>query len=497
MIIRKPAGKGGAVPPPTEKEQQAFYDALWPAEERRPPSVRPAARRSGTGQTAPVRPPSPAAGKAAGAPPSPAAGKTVAPVRPIPPATEQPAAPDAPAPQSFATCDELLAYAQGFLRHHAAHGGRPLGLAYGREILAQLYLALQTDQLILLVGRSGTGKSSLARHFPEVFGFAPAEVIPVQPDWTDRSDLLGYYNPIDRSYVATAFLDALLRDCRLAAAHPERLYFLCLDEMNLAHVEYYFAEFLSKLQEPVPEIRLYSDTVARDIVRELRCNGFTDEEIARPDADRLLARLDVRAMRMEERRYCISLCRMADMLARYPATVRIPRNVKFIGTLNQDETTLDLSPKVLDRSLVIRVEHAGGGTEETPDGTPAAYDRPARYQPLDRMAASKGAAPAKDGSDGLVTRLADELGLFYSPRQEACTFRDPRYPRWQRALGGNAAADAFLAMAVLPRLRLDAEAYAGRRQAVASFFRPYPVCRAIVDALGQGDAFDYWDAGRP
>ena len=68
--------------------------------------------------------------------------------------------------------------------------------------------------------------------------------MPVKPNWTGSDDLLGYYNPIERRYHPSQFLLALLE----AAREPEIPHFICLDEMNLARVEYYFADFLSLLE---------------------------------------------------------------------------------------------------------------------------------------------------------------------------------------------------------------------------------------------------------
>ncbi len=223
-------------------------------------------------------------------------------------------------------------------------------LRYSYEILEMVYLALQTNQLILLVGEPGTGKTSLARYLAKAFNFEDAAIIAVQSNWTDKSDLLGYYNPLEKNYVATPFLDALIKFSKQAEKHPDKLYIICLDEMNLAHVEYYFAEFLSILQD-TRRVRLYSNALRQDILNELKHSGFVkeDEEIFYEDTP-------LENLTLTSRRYYFELCRLAQMLNNYPAEFAIPANVKFFGTLNQDETTLDISPKVLDRSFVIRLE---------------------------------------------------------------------------------------------------------------------------------------------
>ena len=116
-------------------------------------------------------------------------------------------------------------------------------LYYSEEILEQFYGALCTNQLLILSGSPGTGKTSLVEGFSEAIG-SNLKIIAVQPNWTDNQDLLGFYNPIEKTYVSTPFLDAIIE----AKENPEKLYIICLDEMNLAQVEFYFSEFLSKLQ---------------------------------------------------------------------------------------------------------------------------------------------------------------------------------------------------------------------------------------------------------
>ena len=130
------------------------------------------------------------------------------------------------------------------------------------------------------------------------------ELVAVRSDWTDPRGLIGYFNPITNAYVRTSVIDLLLR----AAEDPRNPYFVILDEMNLARVEYYFSDFLSALESDEP--------------MELMASGIEEELLAGGGDD-------------------------------IPAELRVPPNVSFIGTVNVDETTHAFSPKVLDRANVI------------------------------------------------------------------------------------------------------------------------------------------------
>src|SRR3546814_5824879 len=119
---------------------------------------------------------------------------------------------------------------------------------------SDLFLALlRTRDLVVLAGDSGSGKTSLVRAAAKAI-CGTCTIIPVKPNWTGPEDLLGYFNPIERSYQATPFLLAL----QAASRDPHVPHFICLDEMNLARVEHYFADFLSLLErseEPTSELQ--------------------------------------------------------------------------------------------------------------------------------------------------------------------------------------------------------------------------------------------------
>jgi hypothetical protein len=157
------------------------------------------------------------------------------------------------------------------------------------------------------------------------------ELIAVRPDWTDARALLGFYNPLTKSYITTPTLKLLLRahaDLQASASPDPRPYFLLFDEMNLARVEHYFSDFLSAM-ESGEEIHLHDDPQLED-----------EEDI--------------------------------------PRRIKIPKNVFVIGTVNVDETTYMFSPKVLDRAFVLEFNDvdldglAGPVQSEEWDSTPLA-----------------------------------------------------------------------------------------------------------------------------
>lgn len=216
---------------------------------------------------------------------------------------------------------------------------RNYNLKYDFDILFSFYVALQSDQMILLVGNPGSGKSSLARNFPKIFGFNDAVFIPVQSNWDSKNNLLGYYNPMEKKFMPEIFLSELVRLIQLAKINKEKLFFVCLDEMNIAHVEHYFAEFLSILQGD-RKLRLYPKDIYNEIKNEIELYENTSHD------DNSTLDESILQQQIEDKK---------KMLLLYPQEIEIPKNIKFIGTLNQDETTLDLSPKVLNRSFVIKM----------------------------------------------------------------------------------------------------------------------------------------------
>ena len=108
---------------------------------------------------------------------------------------------------------DAVSYIQAYLKDR--------DILYPRHIIEN-FLTLFTD-LIILAGDSGSGKTNLVQSFAKAIGVS--KIIPVKPNWTSSEDLLGYYNPLEKKYLATPFLEALIE----ARQNPDIPYFICLD----------------------------------------------------------------------------------------------------------------------------------------------------------------------------------------------------------------------------------------------------------------------------
>lgn len=240
-------------------------------------------------------------------------------------------------------------------------------LIYTSYQIRNFLTLLKTHDIIVLSGLSGSGKTQIVKAFAEALG-GIAKIIPVKPNWTSSDDLIGYYNPLQMSFLPTPFTEAIVE----AINNPNQLYFICLDEMNLARAEYYFADFLSKLEERnrQPEIELYANHEEELFVSEFNTllnliessikgkkiktwQEFLDNEEARKKFFELLGNTDKESMLQLHAKM---KRRLIDIL-KFPSTIKIPDNVRFIGAINVDETTHYFSPKILDRIHVVKFEN--------------------------------------------------------------------------------------------------------------------------------------------
>src|SRR5574344_535095 len=182
------------------------------------------------------------------------------------------------------------------------------GLYYDISEIRHFIAGLGVSHIAIFQGMSGTGKTSLAGSFGR-FISNPSTIIPIQPMWKERSDLLGYFNEFTKKFNETTLLEVLYE-----ANYSNKIYIVVLDEMNIARIEYYFAEFLSLLELPKQEDRHI----------EVVNDHWADDP---------------------------KLLKEGKLL--------LPPNVWFIGTANNDDSTFAISDKVYDRAMVLNLNKKG------------------------------------------------------------------------------------------------------------------------------------------
>ena len=185
------------------------------------------------------------------------------------------------------------------------------GMTIDRRTLRRYHVSLQTRGFVILSGVSGTGKTWLTRLYADAVR-AERLLVPVAPNWTSNEDLLGYYNPVEDEYHHTKVSRFLQQaetayEKAVSEGRSPRPYHLVLDEMNLARVEYYFAKFLSAMEE--------------------RQRGNEATLTLHPETSETAA-----------------------------LEVDLPPNLSFIGTVNIDETTHAFADKVYDRAQLIEMQ---------------------------------------------------------------------------------------------------------------------------------------------
>ena len=181
------------------------------------------------------------------------------------------------------------------------------GISFSRRILYSFHTALKISDwssITVLAGVSGTGKSELPKLYA-AFGGLNFISVPVQPSWDSQESMLGFFNSIDNRFEPEELLSFLV-ECTENEKYNKYMSIILLDEMNLAHVEHYFADFLSKL------------------------------ETRRGTSKNNVPTIEVKLGSGVE-----------------PYKLKLERSLLWTGTMNQDETTKSLSDKVLDRGIVI------------------------------------------------------------------------------------------------------------------------------------------------
>ncbi len=204
-----------------------------------------------------------------------------------------------------------------------------LRLYYSIEDIRRFIAGMGISRLIILKGMSGTGKTSLAYAAGEFFENS-STIVPIQPMWKERSDIIGYFNEFTKKFSETTLLTKLYE-----AGGKKDIYVTVLDEVNISRIEYYFAEFLSLLEIPDPKKR-YIDVVADSWAN---------------DPQRLLN-----------------------------GKLMLPENMWFVGTANNDDSTFAISDKVYDRAAVMDLEK-----KCTPFEAPDTHPCKISYEELERL----------------------------------------------------------------------------------------------------------------
>ena len=179
------------------------------------------------------------------------------------------------------------------------------GFIYKPNLVRSFLASIKSSKMTILKGYSGTGKSSLPILFAKYLN-AECEVVPVQPNWRTKQDIIGFYNYFTNKFIPTDLTKTLIR----ANVSKDRIFFVVLDEMNLARVEYYFSEFNSKLwaDKDKRKIQLFEGNA--------NYSGHVEHYI-------------------EDNK------------------IYIPDNVFFIGTINEDDSVSPISDKIFDRAQVV------------------------------------------------------------------------------------------------------------------------------------------------
>lgn len=308
---------------------------------------------------------------------------------------------------------------------------RGSGLEFPQRTVNAFHTCLKTaviSPLTVLAGISGTGKSQLPRYYADAMGVHFLKV-PVQPRWDGPQDLFGFYNYIEKKYKATDLARALVHlDAEnweeLAEDYKDRMLIVLLDEMNLARVEYYFSEFLSRLEgRPFDESSMTAD-------------------------DRRPSEIDIDVSQAGQGK-----------------RVYVGQNVLFVGTMNEDESTLALSDKVLDRANVLRFPKPVKLEEALPSSDSKYVAK--GYLPKSRWASSwiRG-ADKLDGSQraraskvvGQINDVMNELGRPFGHRMgQAMMHYVANYPATANRTNNmdhvNFALADQIEQRILPRLR--------------------------------------------
>lgn len=210
------------------------------------------------------------------------------------------------APASYSRINLSL---EGIVDYIRNYGATMEGLYYSEKQLRSYLAGMATSQFLILQGLSGTGKSSLPRLMHKSLG-CNHELFAVQPSWRDNRELLGYHNDFTKKFKETQFTKFIYKHS--SPHYMDSLNIAVLDEMNLARIEYYFADFLAAMEEDPSKWHIHL----------VSSNAELDEE------------------------------KLPKYLVNNVA-VQLKENTWFVGTVNRDESTFAITNKVYDRAMVV------------------------------------------------------------------------------------------------------------------------------------------------
>lgn len=364
--------------------------------------------------------------------------------------------------------------------------------------------AMRTKPFLLLAGISGTGKSRIVKQMAfdsclrdGVLDKDPASpgnycLIEVKPNWHDSTELLGYESKIGGAhYQLTPFVKFLVK----AMLYKDVPFFLCLDEMNLAPVEQYFAEFLSVLES---RTKVDGHIVSEPLIKKsIFSNTEYEQDLKHELFDVKIKEQDENGVKIYE----------ADLTEEEKAVyeqlkeggLRIPENLIVVGTVNMDETTHQFSRKVIDRAMTIEMNLPEGEpfmaffdktrelAYQTPPASASLYLPTATkaseiIEKLKGINADKtktfkeqvakfltGLNNALEGTPFKVAyRVQNELVLYFY--QLLSEFED-KNGDWDSLF--TIAANQILMMKVLPRIEGDEELLKERLKALTEYCQPY------------------------
>jgi archaellum component FlaC len=341
------------------------------------------------------------------------------------------------------------------------------GFAVSDRLLFAFHTALKTSDiscLTVMAGVSGTGKSALPTMYAQSMGFHFVSLA-VEPRWDSPRDLLGFFNYVTNRYEATPMARALLQFGKhrdRGALEPrvdlsEYMLMIMLDEMNLARIEYYFSEFLSKLEMRDRRHTLDDINHLRKVSMEVFAGfkGTVEGRDVQESAIRLYA----------------------------------DYNTVFVGTMNEDETTQSLSDKVIDRANVL---HFGKPAKLKPNIGQEAAGQQERFK-LSRetwVQWQKAVVPESlDEQAGVLRRLNEQLARLGRPfahrTYQAMLSYLANYPTQMGNGGLNRPLADQIAMRIMPKLRgLDLTMHQPTLAAVKS------ILQSDVQDAALGRAFD-------